>query len=66
MYGAGIPSWATVAAEFLSGSPRLVLLNGEILLMLKLRKRSTMATEGLGGGSNNYYYRLQGRPLIKL
>lgn len=65
-YTDGIPAWAAKASEFLCIAPRLVLSNGEILLRLDVRKRSELTFVGLGGGSNNYYYRLPGRPLVKI
>ncbi|RAV18842.1 LamG-like jellyroll fold domain-containing protein [Paenibacillus contaminans] len=64
-YSDGIPLWASKVAEFLSGMPSLVEYNGELLLRVSLRKRSAASATGLGAGAY-YYFRLPGRPLIKL
>ncbi len=69
VFSAGVPTWATSIAEFLIGMPALVSLNGELLLVIRCRKRSGMSDIGLGGdGGAGFvrYYRLPGRPLVKL
>ncbi|WP_139210675.1 hypothetical protein [Paenibacillus sophorae] len=66
LYSDGIPTWAAKAAEFLAGITRLVEYNGELLLMIDMRKRSSLSNNGLGGSNTaRRYYRLPGRPLIK-
>jgi hypothetical protein len=68
VFSAGVPTWATNIAEFLIGMPSLVILNGELLIMIRCRKRSSMSDIGLGGdGGAGFvrYFRLPGRPLIK-
>lgn len=65
-YTDGIPSWAAKATEFLTGFPSLIQYNGELLLKLSLRKRSQLSSVGMGSGSLYNFYRLPGRPLVKL
>lgn len=65
-YTDGIPAWAAKAAEFLSGWPVLQQYNGELVLRIALRKRSQLASVGIGGGTVHVFFRLPGRPLVKL
>ncbi|ETT45695.1 hypothetical protein C162_20216 [Paenibacillus sp. FSL R7-269] len=65
-YTDGIPAWAAKAAEFLSGWPVLQQYNGELVLRVALRKRSQLASVGIGGGTVHVFFRLPGRPLVKI
>ncbi|MDH6370540.1 hypothetical protein M2444_002320 [Paenibacillus sp. PastF-3] len=66
-YTDGIPNWAKSITEFLGGYPALVQYNGELLLRIAFRPRSTLGPVGIGGTTSIVtFYRLPGRPLVKI
>lgn len=66
VYTDGVPTWCKNIADFLVGTTTLLQYNGELLLRIFLRTRGQSAAVGIGGSGIPYYFRLPGRPLIKL